>query len=60
LSSGRRWYRSFSGELGREPVPWFEALKAISGEDRVPREDWGKIPAMAAAWLAWGRTRGLI
>src|SRR5262245_17167320 len=46
-------------ELAREPVHWFEALKAITGEDPVAPEDWGNIPAMAAAWLAWGRSRQL-
>jgi len=47
-------------ELEEEPVHWFEALKAITGEDPVPPEHWGRIPAMAADWLAWGRSRGLI
>src|SRR5258707_10481354 len=47
-------------ELQREPVHWFEALKAITGEDPVQPEDWGKVSKMASAWLAWGRTRGLI
>lgn len=47
-------------DLEREPAHWFEALQAITGEDPVPPEQWGKIPAMAAAWLAWGRARGLV
>jgi hypothetical protein len=47
-------------DLETEPAHWFEALQAITGEDPVPRADWGKIPAMRAAWLAWGRNRGLI
>ncbi len=47
-------------ELENEPAHWFEALKAITGEDPVSPGDWGKIPAMTAAWLAWGRNRGLI
>jgi hypothetical protein len=47
-------------ELQRDRTHWFEALSAITGEDPVPREDWGNIPAMAAAWLAWGRDRHLI
>ena len=47
-------------ELEREPVHWFDALKTITGEDPVPREDWGIIGAMAAAWLSWGQSRGLI
>ena len=47
-------------ELEKAPVHWFEALKAITGEDPVPIEDWGKIPAMTFAWLAWGRSRNSI
>ncbi len=47
-------------DLEREPAHWFEALEAITGEDPVCPEDWGKTRAMAAAWLAWGRSRGLI
>ena len=47
-------------ELEKEPVHWFEALKAITGEDPVAPKDWGNIPAMASAWLAWGRQRNLL
>jgi hypothetical protein len=47
-------------DLAREPAHWFEALKAITGEDPVRPEDWGRVRAMAAAWLAWGRSRGLV
>jgi hypothetical protein len=47
-------------DLEREPAHWFEALRAITGEDPVPPEDWGKVQAMADAWLAWGRARGLL
>jgi hypothetical protein len=47
-------------ELRREPVHWFEALKAITGEDPVQPEAWGKSRTMADAWLAWGHSRGLI
>ena len=46
-------------DLEREPVHWFEALQAITGEDPVPREHWGNIAAMRAAWLAWGRPKEL-
>ena len=41
-------------DLEREPAHWFEALKAITGEDPVPPKEWGRVPAMAARWLAWG------
>ena len=47
-------------DLQTESAHWFEALQAISGEDPVPPSDWGNIPAMRAAWLAWGRRHGLI
>jgi hypothetical protein len=47
-------------DLEREPAHWFEALQAITGEDPVRREQWGNIPAMRAAWLAWARQKGLI
>ncbi len=47
-------------ELEKEPVHWFEALKAITGQDPVSPNDWGNISAMASAWLAWGRARNLL
>jgi len=47
-------------ELTHEPVHWFEALQAITGADPVAPAERGKIPAMAAAWVAWGRSRGLV
>jgi hypothetical protein len=47
-------------DMEKEPVHWFEALKAITGEDPVSPDDWGNIPAMAATWLAWGRSRNLV
>jgi hypothetical protein len=47
-------------DLEKEPAHWFEALKAITGEDPVSQKDWGNIPAMRRAWLAWGRNHNLI
>ena len=47
-------------ELEKEPVHWFEALKAITGEDPVSPKDWGNVSVMASAWLAWGRQRNLL
>jgi hypothetical protein len=44
-------------ELESDPIHWFEALKAITGADPVAPNDWGNIPAMTAAWLAWGRSK---
>ena len=47
-------------DLEREPLHWFEALQAITGEDPVSKQDYARIPAMRDAWLEWGRSRGLI
>ena len=47
-------------ELQRDRAHWFDALSAITGDDPVRREDWGKVTVMAGAWLAWGRNRGLV
>ncbi len=47
-------------DLEGEPFHWFEALEAITGEDPVRPEERGHIRAMAAAWLAWGRSHHLI
>jgi hypothetical protein len=47
-------------DLEREHIHWFEALRAITGEDPVPRDRWGHIPAMTSAWLDWGREHSLI
>jgi hypothetical protein len=39
---------------------WFVALSTITGEDPCPPEHAGKIRAMVADWVAWGKERGLI
>jgi hypothetical protein len=41
-------------DLEQEPIHWFEALEAITGENPVPREHWGHISEMRESWLAWG------
>lgn len=60
VSLGQRVVPFLLLDLQREPAHWFEALASITGEDPVPRSDWGKPTAMAKAWLAWGRNRGLM
>ena len=47
-------------DLRREPAHWFEALQAITGENPVPGDHRGNIPAMQEDWLAWGRKQKLI
>ena len=45
-------------ELEKGPESWFWALRAITEEDPVRREDCGDGEAMAQAWLRVGRERG--
>ena len=47
-------------ELARYPDHWGPALEAITGENPAPPEAAGDPEAIAGAWLAWGRARGLI
>jgi len=44
--------------LQREPLQWFWALTAITGED--PAEGQTTADGAAAAWIEWGRERGLV
>ena len=43
-------------ELDREVDHWFWALHELTGADPVPEDDKGDLPAMAEAWLDWGRS----
>ena len=36
---------------------WHQTLREITGEDPVPREDWGKIQNLNQAWLAWAERK---
>jgi hypothetical protein len=46
-------------DLARTGSHWFWALTAITGEQPVPPQDRGYVDRMVAAWLQWGRARGL-
>jgi len=48
------------GELRQRGGHWFAALREITGENPVRREDWGRVDSMTRAWLDWGERRGLI
>jgi flagellar biosynthesis GTPase FlhF len=37
---------------------WFWALRAITGENPVPKTSRGNIEQMTEAWLSWGRAKG--
>lgn len=66
-----RSYRAII-EMGEEAIPlvlrdlkathdqWFRALRAITGESPVSREDRGDVKAMTTAWLDWGKRRHYI
>jgi hypothetical protein len=45
-------------ELEARPDFWFEALRALTGENPVPIESRGNVNAMASAWLEWGHSHG--
>jgi hypothetical protein len=47
-------------ELEAQPDHWFWALAAITGENPTPPDKRGQIDVMREAWLAWGRSHGLI
>jgi len=47
-------------ELQNKPDHWFWALRAITGEDPIAPEERGKVRAMTAAWIQWGKEHGYI
>ncbi|MER9421449.1 hypothetical protein NKI88_03190 [Mesorhizobium sp. M0317] len=46
-------------DLEREPKHWFYALQILTGANPVSRNDAGNMQKMAAAWLQWGREKGI-
>jgi hypothetical protein len=55
IAMGEPAIRLILAELETRPDHWFEALRAMTGEDPVPPEARGDVGAMARAWLEWGR-----
>lgn len=47
-------------ELKRRPDYWFAALQQITGENPAPKECAGKLSDVTAAWLEWGKRKGLL
>ncbi len=58
IALGPRVVPLILGELDRELDHWFWALRMLTGEDPVPVQYKGNMPAMREAWLAWGRSKG--
>ncbi len=47
-------------ELEQRPNHWFAALRSLTGADPVPLADRGRIGAMTAAWVRWGKQHGYL
>ena len=47
-------------EMRERPDQWDWALRAITGADPVPRDAWGRLNEIAAAWVAWGQEKGYL
>ena len=47
-------------DLAKTRKQWFRALHQLTGASPVPYEDRGRIEAMTAAWLEWGRRSGYV
>ena len=60
IGMGERAVPLLIEEMIERPDQWDWALRAITGTDPVPRESWGKLKDIAAAWVAWGREKGCI
>ena len=39
---------------------WFHALRDITGADPVDFDDRGRVEAMKASWLEWGKRNGYV
>ncbi len=60
IGMGERAVPLLIEEMKQRPDQWDWALRAITGTDPVPRESWGKLKDIAAAWIAWGKERGCV
>jgi hypothetical protein len=58
IGYGRAALPAILADLAAGGAHWQWALAAITGEDPVPREAWGRRAAIASAWLAWAREQG--
>ena len=58
IGMGRSAIPHILAALEQQPDHWFWALKAITGEDPVSREDRGNLQRMTQAWLIWGARNG--
>ena len=47
-------------DLAQNRTEWFWALSYLTQENPIRREDAGKMDTMIAAWVGWGKERGLL
>jgi len=47
-------------DLRRKPDHWFMALRKITGASPIKEEHRGRLNEMAADWIEWGESNGLI
>jgi hypothetical protein len=45
-------------QLAIKPGWWFAALRELTGANPAAAEHRGKLPLLAADWVAWGREHG--
>jgi hypothetical protein len=58
IAMGEKAVPLILAELEKNGGHWFIALHQITGANPVPEESCGKVKEMAAAWIAWGRSKG--
>lgn len=58
IGMGREAVPFILDELRREQKQWFWALRAITGDDPVPKEFAGLVRESAQAWIDWGVRNG--
>jgi hypothetical protein len=59
IQMGQPVVRLLIEELRLRPDYWFDALTAITGDDPIPTEDYGRLGRMAAAWIRWAKSKGI-
>jgi len=47
-------------DMAQNRTEWFWALSYITQENPIKRDEAGKMDKMIAAWLNWGKDRGLL
>jgi hypothetical protein len=47
-------------DLQNKRRPWFWALSYLTTENPINPSDAGKIDKMIAAWVRWGKAKGLL